>query len=211
MVIVKSLKRASSNEDCATQGREELCNNKKRGEFKILDRTSRISGITSNNNTRESTVTFSSKNDVFEISRPTKKENQNMHMSKEDQKTILLEVSDGLRRFELYEQQQKEDLHTDYQYDKSIEELGLERIVEQQNSERLKRVKSAICVILKRQRQSQLFKSFKKQQMQKINESWLQKHYRPFSELSAKLARNRGLRDQEMAPSHFPMQIVMSR
>ena len=134
-----------------------------------------------------------------------------MHMSKEDQKTILLEVSDGLRRFELYEQQQKEDLHTDYQYDKSIEELGLERIVEQQNSERLKRVKSAICVILKRQRQSQLFKSFKKQQMQKINESWLQKHYRPFSELSAKLARNRGLRDQEMAPSHFPMQIVMSR
>lgn len=227
MVVANYLKRASSCEDSATQEREELHNSKKTRESELLDptttTTTRLSANSSNsNNTRKPTVTFSSTNDVFEISRPTREEKKYMHMSQGDQHQILLEISEALRR----EQQQQEAFysytgdhhHCDNNNNNTIEELCLERIVEQQSSDRLERVKSGVCVILQRQRtQSQRFESSsstntKRQQAQLLlDESWLQKHYRPFSEVSSKLARSRGLRDQEMAPSLFPRLIVMSR
>lgn len=228
MVVANYLKRASSCEDSATQEREELHNSKKTRESELLDptttTTTRLSANSSNsNNTRKPTVTFSSTNDVFEISRPTREEKKYMHMSQGDQHQILLEISEALRR----EQQQQEAFYSytgDHHHcdnnnnNNTIEELCLERIVEQQSSDRLERVKSGVCVILQRQRtQSQRFESSsstntKRQQAQLLlDESWLQKHYRPFSEVSSKLARSRGLRDQEMAPSLFPRLIVMSR
>mmetsp|Transcript_9535 Transcript_9535/g.28445 ORF Transcript_9535/g.28445 Transcript_9535/m.28445 type:complete len:220 (+) Transcript_9535:313-972(+) len=207
---VPSLKRASL-EDSETGCAEELPSSKKARELQITQGVEEAPAFNITCKARKSTVTFSLKDDVFEISQPTIEEKKYMHMSREDQHTILLEISDALRRFASYEQEQDEGLCAFDQYENDIMELGLERIVEQQSSDRIQRVKSAICVILQHQRQSQLRHPSKKQQAYTMSESWLQKHYRPFSQLSAKLARSRGLLDQEMAPSLFPRQIVMSR
>lgn len=237
MKVANYLKRASSCEDSSTykESEEEVHNNKKAREVErvVPQRASRRTRTSTNKN--KLTVTFSTKNDVFEISRLNQREKNDVHMSKEDQNLILREILDAMRSFDSSSEQQQQqgmiygnvDCRNDNDYD--IKELGLERILEQQNSDRLERVKSAICVILQRQRQSQLqlqsqsqsqlLKSFsttpreKENQTQtiNINELWLKKHYRPFSELSAKLARSRGLRDQEMAPSLIPRKIVMSR
>lgn len=210
MAAVNYLKRASSSfDERATKYESGVHNSKKAREVKI---TSVPTTRTPKNNNRKEKliVTFSSKDDIFEITRYTKEEKNEMHMSKEDQRLILREISNAIRRFDCDMPQQHESIHDDDSNNKCIEDLGLERIVEQQDSGRMKRVKSAICVILQRQRQSKLFKS-SKNQMQTINEVWLEKHYRPFSKISANLARNRGLRDQEMAPYLFPRKIVMLR
>lgn len=155
-------------------------------------------------------VTFSSKNEVFEITKPTKEERDDMHMSREDQKLIIREISKAIRRLDDDEAaRQNGGFHDSDSDGKSIEDLGIERIVEQQDSERVQRVKSAIRVILQRQRQSKLFRH--QQQQIIIDDVWLEKHYRPFSKVSANLARSRGLHDQEMAPFLTPRKMVMSR
>eukprot|EP00536_Pseudo-nitzschia_multiseries_P002602 jgi/Psemu1/301459/fgenesh1_kg.35_\ len=212
-VIPKYLKRASSSEDSATDCAEELHNSKKAREFQITQLVAGAPESKSIRKVRKPTVTFSSEIDVFEISRPTVEEKKYMHMTREDQKLIILEISDALRRFASYEQQQQQQGHCSCdEHENDLKELGLERIVEQQCSDRIDRVKSAICVILQHQRHSQQSRNAsEKQQTHAMTESWLQKHYRPFSQLSAKLARSRGLRDQEMAPSLFPRQIIMAR
>jgi len=212
MAAVNYLKRASSSfDERVTKYEAEVHNNKKAKDVKTtgMPTTSR----TPNNNNRKEKliVTFSSKDVIFEITRPTKEEKNDMHMSKEDQRLILREISNAIRRFDCDEPQQHDNIHDDDSNNKCIEDLGLERIVEQQDSGRMKRVKSAICVILQRQRQSKLFQLSENPMQQTINEGWLEKHYRPFSKISANLARNRGLRDQEMAPYLFPRKIVMSR
>ncbi|VEU41080.1 unnamed protein product [Pseudo-nitzschia multistriata] len=205
MLMTNSLAQTASDEGCATRPREDLLDSKKIRDFPGRQ----VSSI--KHNIRKPTVTFSSKNDVFEIPRPTNEEKKYMHMSSEDQRKTIVEIADALRRLESYERKQNEASYyaDETQHDdKMIEELGLERIVEQQRSDRLDRVKSAIFVILQRQRQSKILQSSKKLN---IDEQWLKEHYRPFSELAAKLARSRGLRDEEMAPSLFPRLIVMAR
>lgn len=243
--VINYLKRASSSEDCAASKeeeaeKEEVHNNKKARE---VETTTTNNSNRNNSNSNKLTVTFSSKNDeVFEIARRTKEEKSDMHMTREDQDLILRDIVEAMRRFN-NNNNNDSDNHSDKNNDNNdndnynnIKKLGLEGIMEQQDSDRIERVKSAVCVILKRQRklksQLLLLKSItlsatnnKNNNMHKnknmhnnnnisqinINESWLKKHYRPFSELSAKLARNRGLRDQEMAPSPIPRKIVMSR
>merc|ERR1712176_406051 len=97
-----------------------------------------------------------------------KKEKKNMYMNKEDQKLILREVVTAMRRFH--------DLD-----ESSIEDLGLEWIVENQGVERKKRMKSAIDVVLQRQRQ---FRILNPSKSKILNDLWLDKHYRPFSKVS---------------------------
>ena len=140
-------------------------------------------------------VSFSEYADVFEVPYPTKKEKKSMYMNKEDQKLILREVVTAMRRFH--------DLD-----ESSIEDLGLEWIVENQGVERKKRMKSAIDVVLQRQRQ---FRILNPSKSKILNDLWLDKHYRPFSKVSASLARSRGLRDQEKSPYFFPRRNAMSR
>lgn len=218
MAAVNYLKRASSSfDEHVTSYEAEVHNSKKAREFKptvmaITSRTPNNNNNYNNNHRKEKLiVTFSSKDDIFEITRPTKEEKNDMHMSKEDQRLILREISNAIRRFDRDEPQRDDNIHDDDSNNKCIEDLGLERIVEQQDSGRMKRVKSAICVILQRQRQSKLFQASENPTKKTINEGWLEKHYRPFSKISANLARNRGLRDQEVAPYLFPRKIVMSR
>ena len=155
-------------------------------------------------------VRFSTeRNEIFEITRPTRAEKLDMHMSKEDQKLIIREISNAIRRFDKEDRPQQND-------HKFIQELGIERILQQQEAARIDRVKSGIGVILQRQRQAKLFRRSQlfysaPEETQIINESWLEKHYRPFSKVSSELARSRGLEDQEMAPYLFPRKIVMAR
>jgi len=208
MAVVNYLKRASSFEGCAPKYEMEVHNSKKAREVDTENRSPRPPK--NNNRNGKLTVTFSSKNDVFEISRRTKEEKNDMHMSKEEQQLILREISNAMRRFYCDEPQQQLGVHDDDCNNKCIEDLGLERLVEQQKSERIERVKSAIYVILQCQWQTKIFNS-SKNQIETINEVWLEKHYRPFSKVSANLARSRALRDQEMAPSLFPRAIVMAR
>jgi len=194
VAVVDYLKRDSSFEQSAPEYETEVHNSKK---ARVAETADARTGASKNNTRNEKlNVTFSSSNDVFEITRRTDEEKNDMHMSKEDQRFIIRGIVNDIRRFDCDEQ--------------LIEERGLERLVEQQASERIERVKSAICVILQRQRQSKLFYTTKKQ-IQIINEGWLEKHYRPFSKVSANLARTRGLRDQERAPSFYPRKIIMSR
>jgi len=205
--VVNYLKRPSSFEECDTTCEVEVRNIKETREEENTNTT--IETPTKNNRNAKLTVTFSSKNDVFEITSPTKEEKNDMHMSREDQRLIIREISNAIRRSDRSELQQLQCIHDDDVERKRIEDLCLERILEQQDSERTERVKSAICIILQRQRQSKLFHSPEKQLQ--INEVWLEKHYRPFSKISAHLARSRGIRDQEMAPYLSPRKIVMSR
>jgi len=159
---------------------------------------------------RKLSVTFSTKNDIYEISRRTKEEKVDMHMSREDQKLIIQEMSNAMHRYYFEEQNQLKGVYVDDSNRKCIEDLGLERIIEQQDAGRIKRMKSAVYVILQRQRKSRLFDSCEKE-TKSIDENWLQKHYRPLSKTSANLARSRGIRDQEMSPYLFPRKNVMVR
>ncbi len=172
-------------------------------------------GTTQNNNAKGKLrrVRFSSENEVFEITRPTRDEKIDMHMTKEDQKHIIREISDAIDRLG---REDSKNGANDSDSNRYIEELGIERILQQQQSQRIERVRSAIFIILHRQRQAKLFRKSKlysspKENTQIISEGWLEKHYRPFSKVSSELARNRGLQDEETAPYLFPRRIVMVR
>mmetsp|Transcript_4361 Transcript_4361/g.9096 ORF Transcript_4361/g.9096 Transcript_4361/m.9096 type:complete len:213 (-) Transcript_4361:156-794(-) len=153
-------------------------------------------------------VRFSSENEVFEITRPTRDEKIDMHMTREDQKLIIREISNAIHRLGREDSKNGANDSDSNQY---IEELGIERILQQQQSQRIERVRSAIFIILQRQRQAKLFRKSKIETTQIITEGWLEKHYRPFSKVSSELARNRGLQDEETAPYLFPRRIVMAR
>jgi len=195
MAVVEYLKRDSSFDDeYATKFKVNVHNSKK---TRIIDNVSALTRRAKQSKTnRKRTVTFSSKSDVFEIARRTREEKKDMHMSPEDQRLIIRDISIVVSRFKRDEQ--------------LIEDLGLDRIVEQQDPKRMERVKSAIFAILQRQRQSKLFPSSKKS-TQSLTEVWLEKYYRPSSKLSANLARSRGLQDQETTPFLCPRKIVMAR
>mmetsp|Transcript_28101 Transcript_28101/g.58383 ORF Transcript_28101/g.58383 Transcript_28101/m.58383 type:complete len:248 (+) Transcript_28101:164-907(+) len=247
MAVANHLKRSSSCEDVVCTCEQDVHNNKKAREQNDESTTTATTTTTLGG---RAFVRFSSKNDVFEISRPTKEERNDMHMSSADQNLILREIIDGIRRLDSYHDQQQQqyphegigcDFAMDWDYGSSnsrsssnnnnntesnntcIEDLGLERILEQQDADRIKRMRSAIFVILQRQKQSRrLLRGNRnpfsrgngetpKQQPSSISEHWLEKHYRPYSKVSAKLARNRALRDQELAPSLFPRKMVMAR
>ena len=194
VAVDSCLKGASSFQELATKYDVGVLNSKSANE--VLTARAAVTTQKNDDKNKRLCVTFSAKTDVFEISRPTQEEKIEMHMSKEDQKLIIREISTAMRRFDL-----------DESY---IGDLGLEKIIEQQDLERTKRIKSAICVILQRQRQSRIFDA-SKDQIQILNDLWLEKHYRPFSKVSADLARSRGLQDQEKSPYLFPRKIVMSR
>ena len=193
MAVVEYFNRDSSFEECATKSKVEIDNTKAKG----IDKPP-ISTIKPEDRKRKKklSVTFSFKNDIFEIARHTSEEKNDMHMSQEDQRLIIREITNAMSRFKCDEQ--------------FIEDLGLDRIVEQQNPQRMVRVKSAILAVLQQQRQSKCFSSSKKE-TQTIDEVWLEKHYRPFSKVSANLARSRGLEDQELVPFFTPRKILMSR
>jgi len=194
MTVVEYLVGDSSFEEFATKSKVDVHDMKKsRGVDHSNNSTIKQKNMKRN---RQLTVTFSLKNDVFEIARRTSEEKSDMHMSPEDQRLIIREISNAVRRVKCDDQ--------------FIADFGLNRIIEQQDPERLLRVRSAILAVLQRQRQSRLFPSSKKG-MQTINEVWLEKYYRPFSKVSANLARSRGLEDQEFFPFFTPRKIVMSR
>lgn len=193
MTVVEYLKRDSSFEECATKSKLDDHNMKSIGVDHSND-SSIEEEITKRN--RQLTVTFSLQNDVFEIARRTSEEKSDMHMSAEEQRLIIRDISIAMRRV-------KGD-------DQFIADFGLNRLIEQQDPERLLRVKSAIIAVLQQQRQTKLFPSSRKG-TQTINEVWLEKYYRPFSKASANLARSRGLEDQEFVPFFTPRKIVMVR
>jgi len=206
MVVVNYLKRNSSFEDCESKEEITVHSSKKARELEI----SNVRVATNKKRTRKSIVRFASETKVFEITRPTKEEKKDMHMTKQDQTSIILEVTNALRRLQSNEQSKLEGGFLHDERDRIIEEMGIERIVEQQNPDRIDRVKSAVSVVLQHQRQSKLF-DVHKNRSEILNEAWLEKHYRQFSNHAAKLARSRGLRDQERAPSLYPRRIVMAR
>jgi len=214
MPVGNYLKRSSSFEGCATESEAGAHNSKKAREENTPDTPAKSKK--SNKRKGNWRVRFSlSENKVFEVERPTREEKINMHMTKEDQRGIIEEVSNAIRRADRDDLQQHNGAD-DSDSNKFIEELGIERILQQQEIERTTRVKSAICVILQRQLQARLFRRSQffytsTEQTKIIDENWLEKHYRPFSKKSSDLARSRGLQDQEMAPYLFPRKIVMSR
>eukprot|EP00533_Pseudo-nitzschia_delicatissima_P012824 CAMPEP_0197282992 /NCGR_PEP_ID=MMETSP1432-20130617/24705_1 /TAXON_ID=44447 /ORGANISM="Pseudo-nitzschia delicatissima, Strain UNC1205" /LENGTH=248 /DNA_ID=CAMNT_0042749973 /DNA_START=51 /DNA_END=797 /DNA_ORIENTATION=- len=110
-------------------------------------------------------VRFSSENEVFEITRPTRDEKIDMHMTREDQKLIIREISNAIHRLGREDSKNGANDSDSNQY---IEELGIERILQQQQSQRIERVRSAIFIILQRQRQAKLFRKSKIQQSQRI-------------------------------------------
>ncbi len=211
MAVGNNLKRSSSFDDCVTMTEDGIHYTKKAREANVD-----VSAASPKNNERKEklSVRFSSENEVFEITRPTQEEKLDMHMSKEDQKLIIQEISDAIHNVHkdnMYSQNLADDSDN-----KFIQELGIQRILQQQEAARIDRVKSAIFVILQRQRQAKLFRRSKlfysaQESTQVISESWLEKHYRPFSKVSSELARSRGLEDQETAPYLFPRKIVMVR
>lgn len=206
MVVVNYLKRNSSFEDCDSKEEIPVHSSKKARELKASD----VIVVRNKKRTRKSIVRFASETEVFEITRPTKEEKKDMHMSKQDQTSIILEVTETLRRLQCNQQSQPEGPFLHDERDRIIEEMGIERIVEQQNPDRIDRVKSAVSVVLQHQHRSKFFNA-QENQSEIINEAWLEKHYRQFSKHAAELARSRGLRDQEMAPSLYPRRIVMAR
>lgn len=177
-------------------------------ESELLNRTSTRTTDNKNSRNGKRTVTFSSKIDVFEVERPTIVEKLDMHMSKADQQAILREISSTIRQLAF--ENQFQGVYDDERNNALLEELCLKRIIDQQGPERINRIKSALCVILRRQKQHRLSNSSEKETLT-INEAWLEKHYRPYSKVSANLARGRGLRDQEVAPFLCPRKNVMSR
>lgn len=192
IAVVEYLKRDSSFEECATKSKVEVYNMNGLTEIQRLNNSTNKPKIRN----RRLTVTFSVKNDVFEIARRNSEEKNDMHMSPEDQRLIIREITKAMRQFECDEE--------------SFKDLGINRLVEQQDPKRIARVRSAILAVLQRQRQSKLFPSSNKM-TQTINEVWLEKHYRSYSKISANLARNRGLEDQELVPFYTPRKLVMSR
>ena len=168
-----------------------------------------------NSNKRErSRVRFSSKNEVIEIAPRTREEKLEMHMTREDQRIIMTEVTEAIRQFDT--KNRKPQVGGEDSENTVISELGIERILQQQDATRINRVRNAKSVILQRQRQAKLFKRSQlfygpTEQTKAIDDNWLEKHYRPFSKVSSELAHNRGLEDQEMAPYLIPRQMIMSR
>jgi len=211
MAVGNNLKRSSSFQDCVTMTEDGIHYTKKAREAAVD-----ASAVSPKTNERKEKlrVRFSSENEVFEITRPTREEKHDMHMSKEDQKLIIRKISNAihnLRKDDMYSRNSGDD--SDNQF---IQDLGIQRILQQQEAARIDRVKSAIFVILQRQRQARLFRRSKlyysaQENTQVISEGWLEKHYRPFSKVSSELARSRGLEDQETAPYLFPRKIVMAR
>ncbi|MGK3756355.1 MAG: hypothetical protein ACI8RD_008666 [Bacillariaceae sp.] len=179
-------------------------------------------------------------NVVYGYPRPTKDEKIDMYMSKDDYKNIIMTVVEGMNNNnnsnnKKQESNNSEDTDTDTDNDN---ELCIECILVQQNSDRIERVKSAISIILQRQKeqkyQKQMMTMTRNIHMNIIDddsvlaipvdddddddddndfEIWLDKFYRqPYSKLSSKLARNRGLCDQELILSSLsPRTIVMTR
>ena len=180
-------------------------------------------------------------NVMYRYPRPTKEEKNDMYMSKDDYERIIMNVVKGIHKKQESNNDDNnnnsEDTDTNNNNDNE-NELCIECILVQQNSDRIERVKSAISTILKRQKQQK----YQKQMMTTMNrnmniiddddnnngndndndnrhiddndyESWLEKYYRqPYSKLSLKLAGNRGLRDQEVIVSSLsPRKIVMTR
>lgn len=176
-------------------------------------------------------------NVMYRYPRPTKEEKIDMYMSKDDYERIIMNVVEGIHNKQESnndDNNNSEDTDTNNGNDNE-NELCIECILVQQNSDRIERVKSAISTILKRQKQQK----YQKQMMTTMNmnmniiddddndsgndndrhiddndyEIWLEKYYRqPYSKLSLKLAGNRGLRDQEVILSSLsPRKIVMTR
>lgn len=153
--------------------------------------------------TKPMTVRFSTDSQIFEIpSRAclSQQEMNDVHMSREDQRRIYQEIAEILRAVKAGSDFEDVSLSSCSSMDNEEDGeglRGLEPLLEQRGSGRSERMKTAISVILSRQRN--------------IDESWLKQHYRPLSDVSAKLARQRGIRDHEKTFSTIPSQIVMSR
>jgi len=130
-------------------------------ESEPLNRTTTRTTDNKNSRIGKRTVTFSSKIDVFEITRPTIVEKLDMHMSRADQQAILREISSTIRKIAF--DNQFEGVYNDEHNNKLLDELCLKRIVDQQGPERINRIKSALCVILRRQQQHRLSNSSEKE------------------------------------------------
>jgi hypothetical protein len=150
------------------------------------------------------TVRFSTDSQIFEIPNRaclSQEELNDVHMSREDQRRIYQEIGDILRsekRGAAFDGAKFPSSSPKEHHEEDEEGLlGLETLLEQRGSGRSERMKTAISVIVGRQ--------------SNIDESWLQQHYRPLSDVSAKLARQRGIRDHEKTTLTTPSQIVVSR
>jgi hypothetical protein len=156
--------------------------------------------------TKQVAVRFSTDSQIFEIpSRAclSQQEMNDVYMSREDQRRIYQEIAEILRAVKSGADFDDSKFSTSALSPSMIDEedgeglRGLESLLEQRGSGRSERMKTAISVIVLRQRN--------------IDESWLVQHYRPLSDVSAKLARQRGIRDYENTFSTIPSNIVMSR
>ncbi len=212
------LKRSSSFDDRAIEAEVDAHSSKKAGEKlseePIISQKPNRQKKSSNKRERNSRVRFSSKNEVIEIAPRTREEKLEMHMTKEEQRLIMQEITEGVRRFDRHNL--KQQVGGDDSENTVISELGIERILQQQEATRINRVRNAKRVILQRQRQIKLFKRSQlfcgpTERTKAIDDNWLEKYYRPFSKVSSELAHSRGLEDQEMAPYLTPRQIIMSR
>lgn len=150
------------------------------------------------------TIRFAADSQIFEIpSRMclSKQELNDVYMNREDQNRIYNEIAEIIRAVKAGEVGDVDDVCKVSA--STVEEndddglRGLETILEQRGSDRSERLKTAIAIVVLGQ--------------QNIDESWLEQHYRPLSDLSARLARQRAIRDHENSSSIFPRQIVMSR
>lgn len=212
------LKRSSSFDDRTIEAEVDIHSSKKAreetSEVPIISQEQNKEKKKSNKRKGNSRVRFSSKNEVFEIAARTREEKLEMHMTKEDQRLIIQEVTEAIHRFD--SDNLEPEIGGEDSENTAIAELGIERILQQQEPSRMNRVRCAKSVILERQRQAKLFKRSQlfygtSEQTQVINESWLEKHYRPFSKMASELAHNRGLEDQELAPYLIPRKMIILR
>lgn len=212
------LKRSSSFDDCAIEAEVDAHSSKKARERtpeeSLISQKPNKQKKNSNKQERKSRVRFSSKNEVIEIAPRTREEKLEMHMTKEEQRLIMQEITEAVRRFDRHNL--KQQVGGEDSENTVISELGIERILQQQEVTRIIRVRNAKIAILQRQRQIKIFKRSKlfcgpTEQTKTIDENWLEKYYRPFSKISSELAHSRGLEDQEMAPYLTPRQMIMSR
>lgn len=126
----------------------------------------------------------------------SKQELRDIYLSKEEQKKICRDIVSMVAA--VMEEQNHEEHLCDVDTEEDDRMRGLE-LFTHRDVERTRRMKRAISAVLRRQMTG------------KIDEGWLLIAYRPFSKAATALAYKRGLRDQELAPSPVPRQVVMVR
>jgi hypothetical protein len=116
-----------------------------------------------------------------------------MYISKAELARIQMEIVDTIREYRLC-------ANKEHWLAQQIGRLrGLEPITNHDDGERISRVKGGVSAVIRQQMNGE------------IDEPWISKVYRPFSNKAHSLAHKRAMLDRESAFSDAPRMIVMAR